>query len=200
MFPMTSTIWAYDQFLPGGLFKDAIFPDGIDKQLVVDTIMIKNGELEPLYKDADFMQWACSSWAKKWFPSFERWLLALTEDYNPLHNYDRFEEIEEEHDNATAGKMDGTTKDHTTSTNTRSAFNSDKYEPHDRNELDSSGTTGSTTSGSDKGTFGRKAHLYGNIGVTTSAQMLEGEIEVRRYNIYDLIADCFTTELCLLIY
>lgn len=180
MLPMTSTIWAYNEFLTGGLFKDADFPDGIDKELVIETIMIRNGELEPLYKDADFMQNACTSWTRKWYPSFERWQLALTESYDPLHNYDRYEDIDESSENS------GTN----TSTNTRSSFDSSSYEPHDQNN----------TNGNANGSFTRRAHLYGNIGVTTSAQMLEGELNIRKNTIYDLIADCFETELCLLIY
>lgn len=45
--------------------------------------------------------------------------------------------------------------------------------------------------------FGR---MYGNIGVTTSQQMLESELEIARFNIYDQIADLFITEFCLLVY
>jgi len=44
------------------------------------------------------------------------------------------------------------------------------------------------------------AHLYGNIGVTTSTQMLEDFLRVERFNIYEQLADMFISELCLLIY
>lgn len=184
MLPMTSTIWAYNEFLTDGLFKDAEFPSGIDKETIVNTIMLKYGELEPLYKDADFMQWACTSWSKKWYHSFYRWNFALTEEYNPLHNYDRYEDVRE--------STNSTGSNNSTSTNTRSSFDSSNYEPHDRNSY--GGDSAST------GSLMHNGHMYGNIGVTTSAQMLEGEIEVRKNNIYDLIADCFATELCLMVY
>lgn len=184
MLPMTSTIWAYNEFLTDGLFKGAEFPAGIDKETIINTIMLKYGELEPLYKDADFMQWACTSWSKKWYHSFDRWYIALSEEYNPLHNYDRYEDINEN------TNSNGNNK--STSTNTRSSFDSSNYEPHDRNSYD--GDSSAT------GSLNHNAHMYGNIGVTTSAQMLEGELEVRKNNIYDLIADCFATELCLMVY
>ena len=200
MLPMTSTIFSYNAYLDGGLFANAVFPDSIDKELVVDTILLNAGEFEPLYKDAEFMQHACEVWAKKWFHAFERWALALSEEYNPLHNYDRWEEIEEEHDDATTNKLDASTSTKDTNTNKRSAFDSNNYEPHDQSQLDGSGTSKSDASGTDKGTFERKAHLYGNIGVTTSAQMLEGELEVRKHNLYNMIADCFATELTLMVY
>ena len=200
MLPMTSTIISYNAYLDGGLFANAVFPDNIDKDIVVDTILLNAGEFEPLYKDAEFMQHACEVWAKKWFHAFERWALALNEDYNPLHNYDRWEEIEEEHDDATTNKLDASTSTKDTNTNKRSAFDSNNYEPHDQSQLDGSGTSKSDAFGTDKGTFERKAHLYGNIGVTTSAQMLEGELEVRKHNLYNMIADCFATELTLMVY
>ena len=197
---MTSTIYSYNAYLDGGLFANAAFPASIDKELVVDTILLNAGEFEPLYKDAEFMQHACEVWAKKWFHAFERWALALSEDYDPLHNYDRYEEIEEKHDDATTNKLDASTSTKDTNTNKRSAFDSNNYEPHDQSQLDGSGTSKSDASGTDKGTFERKAHLYGNIGVTTSAQMLEGEIAVRKNNLYNMIAACFAAELTLMVY
>lgn len=196
MIPLTSTIISFHNYLPYGLFEHSIFPDGIDKELVIDTILINCGEFEPLFKDAEFMEYAVTSWSKKWFTAFERWNLALTEDYNPLHNYDRHEEIKESHDNATTNKNDITNND--INTNTKSAYNSNKYEPLTKSEL--SGKNSSDGKGTDKGTFEREAHLYGNIGVTTSATMLKEELEVRKNNLYNMIADCFAMELCIMLY
>ena len=200
MIPMTSTIWAYNEFLTDGLFKNATFPSGIDKNLVVDTIMLKYGESEPLYKDADFMQWACTSWSKKWFHSFDRWNIALTEDYNPLHNYDRYEVISEDNSEDVDASNSITGSDSSTSTNTRSSFDSSTYQPHDQNTYNDNYSTNTNASTNTTGNLNRNAHMYGNIGITTSGTMLMEEIQVRKNNIYDLIADCFVTELCLLLY
>ena len=197
---MTSTIYSYDYYLTGGLFKDAVFPDGIDKELVVNTILINSGEFEPIFKDAEFMQMAVATWARKWYPAFERWYLALTEEYNPLHNYDRYEDIDEKHDDSSTSNISGKTSNKDTSTHTKSAYDSSSYQPYEKTDMDGSGTSNSDAKGTDKGTFERRAHLYGNIGVTTSAQMLEGEIEVRKNNLYNLINDCFANELCIQIY
>lgn len=41
---------------------------------------------------------------------------------------------------------------------------------------------------------------YGNIGVTTSQQMLQSELDIQRWNIYEQIADMFISEFCLMIY
>lgn len=41
---------------------------------------------------------------------------------------------------------------------------------------------------------------FGNIGVTTTQQMLQSERDIVQFNIYDFIADSFKNEFCLLIY
>lgn len=46
----------------------------------------------------------------------------------------------------------------------------------------------------------RSLRAYGNIGVTTNAQMISGEIDVRSTDIYTIIADEFRSYFCLLIY
>ena len=45
-----------------------------------------------------------------------------------------------------------------------------------------------------------RAHLFGNIGVTTSQQMLQSELDVQRFNLYEQIADIFVEEFCIMIY
>lgn len=45
-----------------------------------------------------------------------------------------------------------------------------------------------------------KLRAYGNIGVTTSQQMLQAELDVSAWNIYEHIADLFLDEFCVLLY
>ena len=69
---------------------------------------------------------------------------------------------------------------------------------------DSSGEMSRSTTGSNEvnkdTTYTRDANLYGNIGVTTSQQMLEAELNVGYWNIYERITDLFLREFCLLVY
>ena len=102
--------------------------------------------------------------------------------------------------------------------NKRSAMDSSSYQPHDqiltdsgqetrntgtiKNELDTTDTN--TESGSDKNEHNTQTthtgHLYGNIGVTTSQQMLESELELRKWNIYEHITDLFIKDLLIPVY
>ena len=43
-------------------------------------------------------------------------------------------------------------------------------------------------------------HAYGNIGVTTSQQMLQQEREVDLFNLYDIIIESFKMRFCILVY
>ena len=68
----------------------------------------------------------------------------------------------------------------------------------------SSGSMSRNSSGSNEvnkdTTYTRDAHLYGNIGVTTSQQMLNAELDIGYWNIYEKITDLFLREFCLLVY
>ena len=45
-----------------------------------------------------------------------------------------------------------------------------------------------------------RGRMYGNIGVTTSQQMLQSELDVAMFNLYDQIADIFINEYCIPVY
>ena len=45
-----------------------------------------------------------------------------------------------------------------------------------------------------------EARLFGNIGVTTSQQMLKDELDIATWNLYDHISDIFIEEFCILVY
>lgn len=61
-----------------------------------------------------------------------------------------------------------------------------------------SNTTGEN--GTDAYTNIHKARLFGNIGVTTSQQMLQSELDIARWNLYEHIADLFCQEFCVMVY
>lgn len=277
-------LYNYDNTLFDGL----TLPAGIDKSIAVDEILLRSGEFEVLYTSPDFMKLAITHWGKKHYRTFEKWVAALAEEFDPLHNYDRYEEYT---DSRTAQGNESTTqsdqrnanaltsatekgenkadsddvtqtaqKDETrgqaiSQTDTSnigsdqkdrnvSAYDASTFQPreqeigsntnntagngintseenkdtksseisqhgekseHDinRNELtssDSSGTASSQTNSNNIEQNTHKAHLYGNIGVTTSTQMLEDFLRVERFCIYEQIADIFVDEFCLMVY
>lgn len=88
--------------------------------------------------------------------------------YDPIENYDRYEDIE---DIGSSSAKSSTTSD-------TNAFEYPMQAAEKKQIANSNGTgTGSSNA---TNTNRRKAHLHGNIGVTTSQQMLESEIELQK--------------------
>lgn len=97
-----------------------------------------------------------------------------------------------------------------------SAYDSNSYQPKGQNILSGNEKRSAADTVTDKGnasgenerqgefseqhSFTHSAKEYGNIGVTTSQQMIEAEREVVKFNIYDYITDDFKSRFCLLVY
>lgn len=199
-------------------------PDGIDRQLALDTIYQRCG-LTPLYHpDPAWLKFYVGRWCSKNAKTWEELYKTTIQDYNPIYNYDRTEEttdtrsgtrkLSEDTSSNTKQSGDSSVTDSSsdTSEHTISADNSDSYEPgykdtasrHDTQESESSNRVDATgdravdeTTGE---TYSHKLRAYGNIGVTTTQMMLEAQRKVVRYNIYNEIADSFKEEFCLYIY
>ena len=191
-------------------------PSGINKQELINNILLKGGEFEVLYSNPEFMKDMIGVWSSKRMHTMERWVKALSINYDPLENYDRREEWLDE--NKRSGKTDrtenasgydsSTSNGSGTTTNERSAFEASDYSPHDKSSSTSSGSnvSNSTTKANgtinenETGTNKRTGRAHGNIGVTTSQQMLESELKIARWNLYDEIADLFLSEFCIYTY
>lgn len=227
---------SYLRYDDKSLFDLLTLPEGIDKDTLTGNIFIRSGEFEVMYPDAEFMRDAIGIWSRKWSRTFERWINALSIDYEPLNNYDRTEEwttteeIEDagEHSETISGTnsetVSGTTSDSgsvsgsSTVNDSVSAYNNNTLVPDKQSTSTSSsntsaqttlsntrsGTDSNTRSGTDGNTRDRsetrRGHAYGNIGVTTSQQMLQAELDLALWNLYDHISDLFTQEFCIPVY
>lgn len=227
------------------LFDSLELPAEYDKQTFVDSLLIEHGEKCILYSNPDFMKYSIGAWGRKWALELERIAQALKAEYDPIYNYDRFEEYTDNEgrkltSTTNAGHKatdspnysDTQTNDYdiVTEQNTNgdvehktSAYNSSSYEPEwkeTRNDgkttvandgtikhaisgktQDLAETSNSKTDDAETRNFSHKAHLYGNIGVTTSAQMVTEIVQQRfKYNLYGTAARLFANELLIGIY
>lgn len=178
------------------IFDGLSLPDGIDKETCVNEILNKCGEFTLLYTDLDFLKNMITHFSKKHYRTFEKWLKGLSEEFNPLHNYDRHEVYTDTHK---SNAVSNSATNSNSSIDTKvSAYDSATMQPKEREESSGSGTGSAINSSNDE--VKHEAHLYGNIGVTTSTQMLEDYLRVERWNIYEHIADIFCDEFCIAIY
>lgn len=187
-------------------------PAGIDKETLVNDILLKGGEFEVLYSNPELMKDYIGIWSKKYQRTFERWLKALSIDYNPLENYDRMEDWVDDNKRDTKRTESATGSDTSSSSGSgtnegeRSAFDSSSYQPHDKTTTSSTGSNTSYSTTDANGNINenelnkRTGRAHGNIGVTTSQQMLEAELQISKWNLYDEISDLFLSEFCIYTY
>lgn len=210
-------LYDYDETL----FDNLTLPEGYDKPTFVNNLLLEHGEKLVLYTNPDFMKRAIGYWSNKWSLELSRIYQALTAEYNPIYNYDRYEESKDKHKATDNPKYtDKQTNDYTitneqlensTDEHKISADNSSEYQPEDKNITNfgknsslNKGTIqkdidGTTKNLSEK--FKHKAHMYGNIGVTTSASMVTEVVEQRlQYNLYGIATRLFASELLIGIY
>lgn len=186
------------------LFKNLSLPEGLDKSTLTNNILLRGGEFEVAYSDPTAMQSIIGIWSNKMQPTFTRWVKALAIDYAPLENYDRIEhwtdETTGEGTSESNGSVDTTTGD--TSELTKSAYDQSTYSPYEKTIND--GTVGTTTSDTTGTTMSNDSEhngrIHGNIGVTTSQQMLVQELELGYWNVYEKITELFLQEFVIPVY
>ncbi len=211
------------------LFDTLELPADYDKQTFVDSLLIEHGEKCILYSNPDFMKYSIGAWGRKWALELERIAQALKAEYDPIYNYDRFEEYTDNEGrkltsttNAGHKATDSPdfdvireTNDNAVTENQTSAYNSSSYQPESKTIVDGGKETATTkgktqdlaetsnskTDDAETRNFSHKAHLYGNIGVTTSAAMVSEVVQQRfKYNLYGTAAKLFANDLLIGIY
>lgn len=286
------------------IFDDMVFPEAMtttEKTDTINNIILECAELEVLYTNPAFMKFAIQTWSRKELPTWIRVYNASIAEYDPIENYNRYEESTQTTDmtrqhsgndtrrmvidqteanrgtdtTTNSGKdttqLSGTDGSHTvvdadevhtgtdTTTNTGSdvttnqiaGFDTNTLVDHDKSTLahghgtsllhgesvatdtteditithgkkeelthglqtqlahghavdTDADNTETTTHGlkiEDDGDITTESHIHGNIGVTTSQQMLESELSVApKLNIINYITESFKKRFCLLVY
>lgn len=199
-----------------GLFDLLKIPAALNKQTLIDNLLMECAELEILYPDAEFMREAIGAWSSAEVDKWEELEKTLHYEYDPISNYDRHEEWTDDTDGSstTTNTASDTTKSNVTNTASGTATNkqagynstdlvvSDGSETGSSNsgEAENSGSSSSTGSSSGKSSSKHAGTVRGNIGVTTTQQMIEEQRRIVNYCVYDVIIDSFQRRFCLLVY
>lgn len=162
------------------LFDRMTLPDGIDRDYLVQNILERAGDMPLLYPNYDFMESMINVWAHNEQDIWIKLYNSTKFEYNPIENYDKSDEI----------TRDVTSTGSSTGISSQTAFNSDTFKDTAKSE------------GSDTNTGNEKviARTHGNIGVTSSQQLIEQEREVAQFNIYNFITQSFIDRFCIEIY
>lgn len=191
-----------------GIFDNLVVPEGIDTTILIPEICTECSDFALLYPDYDFMRMLIGVWSRKESRIWSDLLASESFEYNPIENYDRYEEITRTIESESSGSSEssGTNSNTTSGTNTtaQTAFNSDTFK--DAARATASGTDSGTNSNSDSaeqqssGEEHVTNHMHGNIGVTTAQQMIAGFREISDYSVYNYIVDSFKRRFCVQVY
>ena len=162
-----------------GIFDGLEIPDFWDRDTLIDCILERCEEREVLYSAPVVMADHIRHWGNSNLVQWRRLAKALQVEYEPLENFDRHEEYTDKSTDK------GTGTSNSESTGKATGYNSGSLVAVDGSE--SSANTDTLT----EHTSSHTGRLHGNIGVTTSQQMLQSEIDLRRWNWYYETADDF---------
>lgn len=190
-------------------------PEGLVKQIAIDAILMRTRELEILYPDLTYMKNRIKIWSNKYQNNWKKLYDTTVLEYNPIENYDRMEDWTdidiEKGSNFRSNDINNTVGNGITEsgsiTEQNTAFN-DGLKDHAKsitsNNTTNNGTEHTQENGQDSSQRDLKhtkiGRAHGNIGVTTSQQMIQSERDLVVFNLYDVIAESFVENFCLMVY
>ena len=210
------------------LFDELELPGSMNKDVLIDNILYEAAPLEAYYPDPNFMKFMIGRWSfmnqSVWQKLYDTTVL----EYNPIFNYDRTEEWSENEQMLDKRTLTGTEMETSTDNSSGkikssgtvkselnvSGYNESSYVPREQT-IETPNTLTSNTSETDrivsidkndtenmdrKRDNIRTGRAFGNIGVTTTQQMIQQERETVLFNMYKVITDSFIERFCLMIY
>lgn len=178
------------------VFDELVLPEtDVDRDDLIEALVLECADLEVLYPQPEVLRDAIGLWSRRRLSNWVKLAETLHYEYNPIHNYDRTET----HERATGRTYSDTAEGNGTGTSTgsRNAYNSGWTE---QDKAVSSNSSTTERSGEQNEEEGITIRASGNIGVTTTQQMIEDERRVVGYNLTEAIIDEFKRRFCLLIY
>ena len=209
------------------LFDGFNVPEGLVKQIAIDAILMRTRELEILYPDFTYMKNRITIWSNKYQINWKKLYDTTVLEYNPIENYDRMEYWTDTDDETSTSARDNTRNTTNTVKSTSKNEVRNSINVTDQNTAFNAGladhakqiTVGDTTengsitntetgkdtenenvNGGRSGRHTRNGRAHGNIGVTTSQQMIQSERDLVVFNLYDVIAESFIENFCLIVY
>ena len=192
-----ATIYNFDP----SIFDGVEFPSNISVQDFVDSLLMQCGEMPVLYSSPPLLKSLIHVWSKISQYSWAHLAATLTAEYNPIENYDRMEEWQDSsinnsrYTNSTNNTSNGSTKEQVYGYNNLNTPADNSASTSASTSADTSDSAGNTTS-----TGSRKGRAHGNIGVTTTQEMLESERRVAMFNFYDAVIRDFQKRFLIWVY
>ena len=199
-------------------------PEALDRDAFIDNLLMETAELELLYNNVGFLKQAIGSWSKKNITVWSSLYDTTQYEYNPIWNKDGYTIDTETRDLAgTDHTTDNTDRvDNLEDKETRDlddesresvyGFNSSSDAPASKVQTDYNGTDTYAHTGrqdvdrtfnkstTDTGTVTHERTEQGNIGLTSTQQLIQEQREVVKLNLMDIIIKDFIQRFCIGVY
>lgn len=190
------------------------------REVIKDNLLMESAELEVLFPDFAMLKYAIGVWSQKELPVWQELYDTTQYEYNPIWNKDgTFTELETrnlagtssntETRNLAGGSQDsgsgsGTTEYDVFGYNSETAAHESKTTDSNEYSRESSSTQTGTIADqgntSDTGTIRHERTEQGNIGITSTQELIEKQRAVVEFNIMDRIVQDFIRRFCILVY
>ena len=169
-----------------------------NRKTIVNNLLLESAELEVLFPDPVTLKTAVKFWSRKSLPVWQELYDTTQYDYNPIWNKDgTFTELETrnlaglETRNLTGGSQDSGTGSSTTEYdvfgyNSETAAHESKTTDSNSYSRTSSSTQGGTINQTDTGTVKRERTEQGNIGITSTQELIERQRAVVEFTLCKL--------------
>lgn len=194
------------------LLDDLQLPAGINRAIAENYVVRTARNFEIVYPDPDELSEAIYYWSSGRLSAWERLYQTELLEYNPIENYNMQESWTDEEagsessESSGSSSMEGSSESSGSLDIDKAAFDgttlkrTESQSTEDETSSESTMTTSDESEGSHQRTMTHTGGRTGNIGVTTSQQMIEQERQIAGFSIYKVIADEFKHEFCLAVY
>lgn len=196
------------------ILDNLVLPEAMEEKrsTIIDNLLLESAELEVLFPDFSMLKYAIGVWSQKELPVWQELYDTTQYEYNPIWNKDgTYTELETrdlaglETRNLTGGSQDSGSGSSTTEYdvygyNSETAAHESKTTESNTYSRTSSSTQGGTINQTDTGTVKRERSEQGNIGITSTQELIEKQRAVVEFNIMNRIIKDFIARFCILVY
>ena len=182
------------------IWDDFQVPDHVDRQTVIDSIIIGCAEMELRYSDPDILKYIIGAWTRKELPVWKDLQETLEYKYNPIWNVEGSETMKITRADNEKRNLRNVRTPELTNTVKVAGYNEDTPALRDQVEETGSDTNTHTgtvnTDGTEKRVFTRGM----NLGVMTTQQLIREQRELVQFTVAEFIFQSFKSNFCLMVY
>lgn len=179
------------------IFDNFKLPAQMDREVVFGNLLSELAELEVLYPSNTVIKSVIGFWSSKMLEKWERLYATTQLEYNPIENYDRIEEFTDAENRTTESSGNSTGHSEGKYNNNVAGYNSADMVPADGGGNEADTRADSVAESLEDRVLSRNGRVHGNIGVTTTQQMIAAERESVSFVVVDVIIKDFADRFCI---